>query len=87
MMTTFGFLLVALSFVFIVIYLAIVIVMGNPINASIPILLGIFFFGAVQVLAISIVGEYIQIVFEEVKQRPTYIIDEIINDHRTFKID
>ena len=81
-MSTLGFLLVAISFLFIIIYLVIVIVIGNPINASIPILLGIFFFGAVQLLAISIVGEYIQIVFEEVKQRPTYIIDTIINDHR-----
>jgi len=81
-MSTFGFLLVALSFLFIIIYLAIVVIIGNPINASIPILLGIFFFGAVQLLAISIVGEYIQIIFEEVKRRPTYIVDKIINDHR-----
>ena len=85
LMTTFGFLLVSLSFIFIVIYLSLVILIGNPINASIPILLAVFFFGAIQLLAISIVGKYIQIIFEEVKQRPSYIIDEIINDHRKSK--
>lgn len=82
LMTTFGFLLVILSFVFIIIYLSVAIIIGNPINASIPILLAVFFFGAVQLLAVSIVGKYIQIIFEEVKGRPTYIIDHIINDHR-----
>ena len=82
LITTFGFLLVTLSFVFIIIYLSLVVLIGNPINASIPILLAVFFFGAIQLLAISIVGKYIQIIFEEVKRRPTYIIDEIINDHQ-----
>lgn len=81
-MTTLGFFLTLLSFIFLISYLFIVIVFGNPIRAQIPILLAIIFFGGIQILAISIVGKYIQIIFEEVKQRPTYIIDEIINDHR-----
>lgn len=80
-MTSFGFLLVLVSFIFIISYLFTVFFFGNPVNASIPILLSIVFFGGVQTLAISIVGKYIQIIFEEVKDRPTYIIDEIINDH------
>jgi hypothetical protein len=33
-------------------------------------------------LGISIVGKYIQIIFEEVKNRPPYVIEEIINDHK-----
>ncbi|OGG26718.1 hypothetical protein A2960_00920 [Candidatus Gottesmanbacteria bacterium RIFCSPLOWO2_01_FULL_39_12b] len=81
-MTSLGLLLVCASFVFIVGYLFMVFVYGNPVNASIPILIAIVFFGGVQTLAISIVGKYIQIIFEEVKGRPTYIIDEVINDHR-----
>lgn len=83
--TSLGFLLVGISFVFILGYLFTVFVFGNPVNASIPILTAIVFFGGVQTLAISIVGKYIQIIFEEVKGRPTYIIDEIINNHRTGK--
>ncbi len=81
-MTTIGFILVILSFIFIVAYLYIVIAFGNPIQASIPLMLAIVFFGGMQMLFISIVGKYIQIIFEEVKGRPTYIIDEIINNHR-----
>lgn len=84
-MTSLGLLLVCISFIFILGYLFTVFVYGNPVNASIPILIAIVFFGGVQTLAISIVGKYIQIIFEEVKGRPTYIIDEIINDHRTGK--
>lgn len=79
--TSLGLLLVFFSFIFIIGYLFLVFFYGNPINASIPILTSIVFFGGIQMMAISIVGKYIQIIFEEVKNRPTYIIDEIINDH------
>ena len=81
-MTTFGFFLTIISFLFIIIYLLWSILLGNPINASIPILLSIFAFGGLQMLGISILGKYIQIIFEEVKNRPTYIIEKIINNHK-----
>ncbi len=84
-MTTLGFLLVIVSFVFIVGYLVVVIFFGNPIRAQIPTMLAIVFFGGMQMLAISIVGKYIQIIFEEVKDRPPYVIEEILNDHRKNK--
>ncbi len=42
----------------------------------------LLFFGGVQLLSISIVGEYVGKTFEESKRRPHYIIDEIINDYR-----
>lgn len=82
LMTSFGFLLVIVSFLFIFAYLITVIFFGNPIKASIPILITVFFFGGIQLLAISVVGKYVQIIFEEVKSRPPYIIDTIVNDHR-----
>lgn len=82
LMTTFGFCLTIFSFLFVFAYLFWAIVFGNPIKASIPIILSIFFFGGIQMLGISIVGKYIQIIFEEVKNRPSYIIDEIINNHQ-----
>jgi polyisoprenyl-phosphate glycosyltransferase len=40
----------------------------------------IIFFGSLNVLAISIAGEYIAKIFEEVKQRPHYIRRSIIRD-------
>lgn len=85
MMSTLGFLLTFFSFVLAIGYLSWVIFFGNPINASIPIMLSIFVFGGIQMLGISIVGKYIQIVFEEVKNRPQYVIEEILNNHKKNK--
>ena len=40
----------------------------------------ILLLGGVQLLSISILSEYIGKILEETKQRPKYIIKEIIND-------
>ena len=74
-----GFVLTAFSFIFIIGYLFTVIFFGNPIKASIPLMLTIVFFGGVELLAISIIGKYIQVIVEETKKRPMYIIDKTIN--------
>jgi dolichol-phosphate mannosyltransferase len=74
-----GILIVFFSFLFIIGYLYAVIVIGNPINASIPTMLAIVFFGGIQLLAISIIGKYIQVIVEETKNRPMYIIEDTIN--------
>ncbi len=74
-----GFILVILSFIFVTVYLFMVLFVGNPIKASIPLMLAIVFFSGVQLLAISIIGKYIQVIVEETKRRPTYIIEGAIN--------
>jgi len=74
-----GFILVFFSFLFILIYLYTAIVVGNPIKASIPTMLAIVFFGGIQLLAISIIGKYIQVIVEETKNRPMYIVEETVN--------
>lgn len=74
-----GFIFVALSFMFLTGYLAVSLLYGNPIKGSITILFSIVFFGGMQLLAISIIGKYIQVILEETKNRPVYIIDETKN--------
>jgi glycosyltransferase involved in cell wall biosynthesis len=74
-----GIFLVTISFLFIFVYLLTSIIYGNPIKGSITILVSIIFFGGMQLLAISIIGKYIQVIVEETKSRPVYIVKEIIN--------
>ncbi len=45
----------------------------------------VLFLGSIQLLSISVIAEYIGRVFEETKQRPRYIVREILNDHRLEK--
>lgn len=44
-----------------------------------PIVIGLFFFSAVQLIFIGIVGEYIGEILTQVKNRPLAIVDETIN--------
>ena len=37
---------------------------------------------AVTLIVIGIIGEYIAILFAEVKDRPIYIVREVINDNK-----
>jgi len=43
------------------------------------IMITIIFFGGIQLITIGVLGQYIGILFDEVKERPEYIVDEIIN--------
>ncbi|MDD4938201.1 MAG: glycosyltransferase family 2 protein [Candidatus Shapirobacteria bacterium] len=71
-----GLIITLLSFLFIIGYLFTVFIFGNPINASIPILLAVVFFGGLNLMALSIIGKYIQVIVEETKNRPVYIVEK-----------
>lgn len=43
----------------------------------------VLFLGSIQLLALSIIGEYVAKIFEETKQRPKYIIKSIFNDKKS----
>ncbi|MGI8430038.1 MAG: glycosyltransferase family 2 protein [Solirubrobacteraceae bacterium] len=40
----------------------------------------VLFIGGVQLLCISIVGSYLAAMFEEIKSRPAYVVDQILNE-------
>ncbi|OHB20938.1 MAG: hypothetical protein A2666_00590 [Parcubacteria group bacterium RIFCSPHIGHO2_01_FULL_47_10b] len=53
---------------------------GNPITGSATLFLGMMFFGGIQILAMSIVGKYVAIIFEETKNRPHFLVKKVINE-------
>ena len=73
-----GLMFVVLSFACIIGYILFSLLFGHPMNSAIPILISIIFFGGVNLLALSIIGKYIQVIVEETKARPTYIVDTIL---------
>jgi len=55
------------------------IVLNQVVPGLTAILLAVTTIGGVQILLLGVVGEYIGRIFEEVKGRPLYVVDEIIN--------
>lgn len=80
-----GFLLVCISFLSIVLYFLSRILLGEGISQFIIIIFSIIFFGGVQLLALSIIGKYIQVIVEETKARPVYIVTEILKNGQNIK--
>ncbi len=50
----------------------------SPLTGFTMILVAVFFLGAVQLVCIGILGEYIGCIYEEVKGRPLYTVSEIV---------
>lgn len=81
MLTTFGFISVVLTVIVAIVTIILHIVApGLAPKGITTVSLLIMFFGSFNALAISVVGEYIAKIFEEVKQRPSFIRKNIIRD-------
>ena len=65
-------------------FLAILIISGLRIFSALAIpgwastLVAIFFMGGVQLICVGLLGEYISRIYDEVRGRPQYIVDEVI---------
>lgn len=76
---TFGFLITVFSLLLMISLIALKLVSNFFIPGFITIILAISFFGGINIFFIGIIGLYISNIFEEVKNRPLYVIDEKIN--------
>lgn len=75
-----GLLIVILSFFFVIFYFSSLILFNQKFEVSKLILISIVLFGGIQLLALSIIGKYIQVIVEETKARPVYIVEEVVKN-------
>ncbi|CAN5253787.1 glycosyltransferase family 2 protein [soil metagenome] len=75
-----GFLLAALSALAVIVVVALKILEGDAYPMGIPtITILVLFIGGVQLAAVGVLGEYIGRIYEEVRERPLYIVDRVAN--------
>jgi polyisoprenyl-phosphate glycosyltransferase len=53
--------------------------LNQPIPGFATLAAAIFFFAGIQLVALGVVGEYVGRIFNEVKQRPQYVVANEIN--------
>lgn len=75
----FAFGVVGVSFLFILWQLFAFFVLDLTPKGFTTVIILILFLGGVQLLSLAVIGEYVGRIFEEVKQRPIYIIRETLN--------
>lgn len=79
------FIVVCISFLAIIFYFVSYFFLAPGAKGIQTVIILVLFLGSIQLLALSIIGEYLAKIFEETKQRPKYIIKSIFNDHRKKK--
>lgn len=75
--TILGFLISLLSIVYAFWILGVYLIAGNFPAGYASLILAILFIGGLQLTMIGVLGEYIGAIFDEVKGRPLYIVDEV----------
>jgi glycosyltransferase involved in cell wall biosynthesis len=69
----------ALSALALVLYILFYFTRGAP-SGFMTLLVAVLFLGGIQLLCLAVIGDYLARVFEEVKQRPHYIVKSVLND-------
>jgi polyisoprenyl-phosphate glycosyltransferase len=72
-----GFIVSSISFVYMAYAVWLKLFTDRTILGWTSVMVAVLFLGGVQLLCLGIVGEYIGRIYEEVKQRPLYIVDEV----------
>jgi dolichol-phosphate mannosyltransferase len=58
---------------------------GNAVSGFATVILLLLFIGSILMISLGIIGVYLSRIFEEVKRRPNYIIEDTINFTDTFE--
>ena len=66
----------------IVVYIVLYFIIPSAPRGFMTLLVAILFLGSLQLFCLSILAEYMGRIFEEVKQRPAFIVRSILNEHR-----
>ena len=74
--TIFGALIAVIAFCFIVYYIGKTLLIGDPVQGFTTLVSISLFMGGANLLAIGVMGEYVGRIFNETKNRPTYIASE-----------
>jgi len=75
-----GFCLAGLSLMAAFVYFVYKLLFWNTFNAGLaPLIIGVFFFSALQLMVLGILGEYVSAVLVQVKARPLVIEEELLN--------
>lgn len=73
-----GFLVSGVSFLYIIYAVLQKLLTDRPVTGWTSLVVAILFLGGVQLITLGIIGEYVGRIYEEVKQRPLYLVDETI---------
>lgn len=76
---------VIVSICAILLYLALYLLKPDAPKGFLTLLVVTLFLGSTQLFVLSVIGEYMRRVFEEVKSRPSAIVSKIVNDHKRKK--
>jgi dolichol-phosphate mannosyltransferase len=71
-----GFLISSIGFFYIVYAIGLKLFTDRVVLGWTSVMVAVLFLGGVQLISLGIIGEYIGRVYEEVKQRPLYVVDE-----------
>ena len=78
-----GFVISMLSVLYGIFAIAVYLIIGHLPRGYTSLIVAISFMGGLELTVLGILGEYLGAVFDEVKRRPLYVIDEVIGPHRS----
>lgn len=80
-----GFIISIVAFIYMIVIIAKTLIWGDPVAGYPSLMCIILFLGGIQLLSLGIIGEYLGRIFNETKNRPTYIAREYKKQHHDQK--